>query len=425
MLIALSLLSLQEPAESAPPPPPPIPRMSAVEKVLLTVPEEYKDAMLTPAYAPDGARVAVLVQLPSDGALILSDGAASEVHDFVRAPRFSADGKHLAWAWGSRKDREHHEWELILDGKRARKADWIGAVVFAPVGDDYAVWTGKDVKVNGEGIYEGGEYTCTWGRKKADGYSEAPWQEPQWSADGKHLGFIGRKPSRSVAVLDGKEYGPYYFASGFTWSPDGKIAAWTGTKDYDEFLIFTAKKEYGQEYESVGAPTLGENGAMAYLARMRGRAVLIFLDNIVPGFYDDLGTPAVSPNGKRVVVAASNGRAEVSGGWFVDNSWMDGSENWNEDTASLAASGSKCFMVLDARKIGLDWWRVVRPNFSPDSAHVTARARSADGWQVLLDDKVSPAYDAVDTPRFSADGKSLEFGARRGRELLWVKLAVE
>ncbi|MDA1259827.1 MAG: hypothetical protein O3A20_04325 [Planctomycetota bacterium] len=426
MLAELILLAhWQESAEAAPPPPPEIARLKAIERILFTIQEEYAEAALFPAFAPDGSRAAVAVYSVAGRALILLDGEATETHHQVRIPRFSADGKHVAWAWGDRGKKDRDEWELMLDGKRVKKADWIGDPCFAPVGDDYAVWTGKDVTVDSLGGHEGGEYTCSWGNKKAGGYTEPPWREPQWSTNGKHLGSLAQKPSRFMAVVDGKEYGPYDFASGFTWSPDGKIAAWAAMEDWGEMRIFTPKKSYGDGYESVGAPALGSDGSMAYLARIRGRTALIFNATVVPGFYDGMGTPSISPDGKRVVVAANDGAEEASSDWYLDNAWMDGALGINEDEKALADAGSKCFMVVDAYKLGGDWWRVVRPFFSPDSQHVAARARSAEGWQVLLDEGVGPVYDEVHALRFSADGKLLEFGARRGRDLLWVQLPVE
>jgi hypothetical protein len=433
MLASLILLLAQEV-----PVPPPVPtaepaaaaapaRLAAVERVLLTVPEDYAAATLIPAFAPDGARVAVAVYDVGERSLLLVDGVPTEPRHWVRPPRFSADGKHLALVWGERVKADREEWELILDGKRVRQADWIGDPTFAPVGDDYAVWIGDDVRVDADGQHTGGEYTCNWGRKKAAGYSYPPWQDPQWSADGRHLGFIGQKPSRSMAVCDGKEFGPFDWAAGFTWSPDGKTAAWTGMKDWGDSLIYVGKKSFGEEYENVGAPALGADGAMAYLATVRGRAALIFNENIVPGFYDDMGTPAISPDGKRVAVAANLGRKEESFGWYVDNNWMDGAldEDAKEIEKATFEAGSKCFLLIDGHRVGSDWWRVVRPFFSPDSRHVAARARSEEGWQVLLDGGASPAYEEVFAPRFSADGARLEFGARRGRDLLWVALTVE
>jgi hypothetical protein len=422
MLEVLTLVrALQEPETTTPPLPP----LVTVERSLLTVPEEYKEGTLRPSFAPNGTRVALAVDGKDGRGIILADGVASEPHDFVNTPQFSADGKHLAWVWGNLTEKDREEWELFLDGKRVKKADWIGNLVFAPVGDDYAYWSGEDVRRDNDWYSERGEYTCTWGKKKADGFSRPPWQDPIWSADGKHLGFVGSKPSRTMVVVDGKEFGPYSFASGFTWSPDGKTAAWSAMEGWERTLIYTGKKSFGKEHESVGTPALGADGAMAYLATVRGRATLVFRDLIVPGAYDDLGTPAISPDGKRVVVAANNGRPQEAGGWYVDNAWMDGALNWQEDEAALAAAGSACFMVLDGKKIGGDWWRVVRPFFSPDSRRVAARARSAAGWHVLLDDRASAAYDDVQRLRFSSDGKLLEFGARRGMELLWVQIAVD
>ena len=49
-----------------------------------------------------------------------------------------------------------------------------------------------------------------------------------------------------MAVCDGKEFGPFDWAAGFTWSPDGKTAAWAGMKDWGETLIYVGKKSFGE-----------------------------------------------------------------------------------------------------------------------------------------------------------------------------------
>ena len=76
---------------------------------------------------------------------------------------------------------------------------------------------------------------------------------------------------------------------------------------------------------------------------------------------------------------------------------------------------------MDGKRLGAEWERVVRPFFSPDGRRVAARVHAADGWRLQLDDRATPAYDEVLDPRFAADG-ALEFGARRGRTLLLVRV---
>ena len=145
----------------------------------------------------------------------------------------------------------------------------------------------------------------------------------------------------------------------------------------------------------------------------------------MPGFYDDLGTPAVSPDGAHVVVSAQKGGKEEDGDWFVDNSWMDGGVDEARDAVAAAENGRRCLLLRDGLPLGGEWRRIVRPFFSPEGGHLAARAQSAEGWHLLLDEHASPGYEEIFEPRFSADEKSLSFGARRGRELMMVKIVVE
>jgi hypothetical protein len=64
---------------------------------------------------------------------------------------------------------------------------------------------------------------------------------------------------------------------------------------------------------------------------------------------------------------------------------------------------------------------VIAPMFSHDSRRVAARVREKDGWRVVLDAQASAPYDEVGGLRFTADGSAVEFGARRGREVLRVR----
>ncbi len=392
-----------------------------VERLLLTVPEEYASLKVHPSFAPNGARAAVRVDLEDGRSLIVLDGTISAPHAYVSAPVFSDDGAHVAWAWGDRKGKDREEWEILVNGKRLKKWDWVGPIVFQPGGSEVAYFAANDIKLGREGYYEGGDYACVWGKKKEDGFSDAGWQAPQWTADGKKIAFLASKPGGAIVHVDGKNFGPFPWASGLTWSADGKDAAWGCVDSSFKSRIWIGKKSFGEGYDAVGAPALGPGGALAYLASVRGKFALVFRDELMPGTYDDLGTPCISPDGKRVAVAANQGRKQEEYGMsWVAPAWMDGAEVWREaeDDASV------CFLVADGKKVGADWQRVVLPFFSPDSRHVAARVRGADGWHLVVDERASPVYDAVGSPRFAPDGAAIEFGARRGREVLWVRWPV-
>ncbi|MDA1260416.1 MAG: hypothetical protein O3A20_07310 [Planctomycetota bacterium] len=407
------------------------------ERVLLEVPEAASASVQGCAVSPTGDRAICVLGFSDDLAALYGHGigenevGTSDRHRYVSTPQFSEDGAHLAWSWGDPKGKKTEEWEIWLDGKRLKTWDWIGSWSFSSRGE-LAYQAADGLEISKEAWYQGGDYYVVRGKKKSSKYSNFGPTTPLWSPDGKKLAFHASKPSGSHVVVDGKEFGPYSWVQSICWMDDGKNLVWSAMNSEGKTHIIAGKQEYGGERESVGAPASG-GGSLAYLYASNNRRGLIFRDAVVPGLYDDLGTPAVSPDGAHVAVAAARGREAVEAGWImVDPSWMDGAMTRNEvneeasesgETQGAEASASKqgCYLLVDGKRVGEEWLRVVRPFFSPDSQHVAVRVLSRDGWHVQRDGRATAAYDEVVAPRFTADG-ALEFGARRGRTILFARV---
>ena len=409
------------------------------ERVILELPPDLPGQPRAFAIATGGARAVGVLSMESGDSVLYQHGPDPEVvaisppHRFLSTPRFSADGAQLAWVWGDPKGKDREEWEIWLDGKLLKKWDWIGAFTFSSQGE-LAYQAADGLKLDANGWYRGGDYYVVRGKKKSAKYSDFGPTRPWWSPDGKRLAFHGAKSNGSHVIVDGKEFGPYSWVQGFCWLDD-KTAAWSALDSSGKARIIVGKRELGEERESVGAPAAG-GGALAYLYASRNRRGLIFRDEVVPGLYDDLGTPAVSPDGAHVVVAAAKHRQAIEAGWImVDPSWMDGAITWEESesertpepegaaAAGQTPAGPLCFLLLDGKPLGAEWMRAVQPFFSPDGKRVAARVRSKEGWHLQLDARATAAYDEVADPRFAADG-TLEFGARRGRSILLVRVPV-
>lgn len=420
--------------------------LTVEERLLFAIPDQLSFASIHAVFASSGDR-AVCVLGREDGlsqyyGLGFGEAAlgASAPHRFVAVPAFAPDGS-LAWAWGDEADRDAQTWELWQDGKKLKSWDWIGALAFSSAGE-LAYQAGEDVRLTADLWDERGDFYMIRGKKKSAKYRFSWMGAPAWSPDGKRLAFVAAKPNGSVVVVDGKESDAFQWVQGLRWSADSKEVVFAATDDEGRSRIVRGKKEYGLEREAVGAPATG-GGALAYLYASKGRRGVVFRDEALPGLYDALGTPAVSADGMRIAVAAARDLGRADNGWvFVDPSWMDGTMTAEEAAAAVAAPdaapaatpddapqaaasrGPKCFLVVDGRPRPGEWLRVMRPSFSPDGARLAARVRDCEGWHLLLDERVTGAYEQISEPRFAADG-ALLFGARRGRELLAVRIPAQ
>ena len=90
----------------------------------------------------------------------------------------------------------------------------------------------------------------------------------------------------------------------------------------------------------------------------------------------------------------------------------------------MSEQGGERFVLLedvDRREPvkGPAWLEIRDLTFSPDGEHLAYAARSADGWQVVLDHEAGPVHDEVGSPRFGNDPTFLGYGSRDGAELWW------
>jgi hypothetical protein len=79
--------------------------------------------------------------------------------------------------------------------------------------------------------------------------------------------------------------------------------------------------------------------------------------------------------------------------------------------------------MLDGRK-GEEFDGLGQPVFSPNGkrlAHIVVRRGK---FAILVDNKIAPDFDGVGPPNFSPDSATVEFGARKGRKLLWAKITL-
>ena len=92
--------------------------------------------------------------------------------------------------------------------------------------------------------------------------------------------------------------------------------------------------------------------------------------------------------------------------------------------AYVARRGDRWFVVANGKE-GPAFDRVVSPGFSPDGKVLVYRARQ-DGKRFVVQADANgrtirqhPAYEQVFPVRFTADGKSVAYGVKDGRQLAW------
>lgn len=483
LLLPLLLIPAQE---IAPEPVEEVKTPTPEEKLLYTVPADYPDDRLSSFVAPGGERFVVHIS-GDDGTTVILDGEAVGRHAFVNGPAWGE--KTVAWTWGDPDGRRSESWTLWQDGKDSRDAEWMGPVEMD--GKTPVYWAGDGVKLDGDGVYSGGDYKVYRGKKGAkEEYKEAGmFGAPLVLPKGK-TAYVGRAAKGYQVVFGKKEFGNYLWVSGMVVSADGGRAAWAGfgsqalaeKKDplaglgkgggFGLSLIFTygskadGKKKpagHGGAYRSLAAPALGgpKGAHLGYLARRPEGGILVVKDDVeLPGSWGAVGTPVFSPDGSQLAFTVNQGAASAGmGPGSINPGEMDGFDfgpmpefgrdlfgggasrgaggravppdseedqepDAEEEEAMTASSGGgECHLVVDGEIQTEGFKMAIRPVWSPLGTRVVCRVQTAEGQAVAGRGFVGPSYDQIGSPLF-LDEDRIAFGARRGREVLWVVLEI-
>lgn len=292
------------------------------------------------------------------------------------------------------------------------------------------------------GVMGGGGITMVVDEKKGELYEGIAENSIRFSPDGKHLAYVGTRPTghylvfdgkpyeyhgvaaqgvvfapgdrygwvavrdrAQIAVIDGVESPPYtgVAPAGILFSPDGKRTAYAATSGEKSLVVLDG--EEGELFDQVGGLQFSVDGRFAlYVGQRAGKSYAV-VNTAAYGPYDSIRStngqlPTEDKLPQLFEISADGSRfgfiASRDGEWFVN---VDGKEDGPfKGCAGLA--------------------------ISPEGSRVAYLATRGEGWLLVVDGQEQPGL-TVKTLSFSADGKHLGSVIRKGNQFVAVIDGVE
>jgi hypothetical protein len=188
----------------------------------------------------------------------------------------------------------------------------------------------------------------------------------------------------------------------------------------------------GPVFADTGVPVLSADGSVvAYRAAgTDGLWFMIVNGRRVPGSFELVTDPAVSRDGRVIAFAAEGDRNLL----FVGEKTIElpkypssvflshDGKSWGYVTRSTVVTQS---IVVTERGSSEPFDVILGPEFSFDGRIVAFGGRQGDKWFVIVGNRKIEAPGLVGDPIWSADGKTVGYGALLGRELWWKVISVD
>lgn len=213
---------------------------------------------------------------------------------------------------------------------------------------------------------------------KAMGPSYLVAEELSWSPDGVHLMYQGGSPNGTFAVMDGQEFGGYTWIKEFQWSPDGKRYAFQAAGSTGLVIMVDGKEQPNTRGVVDGSIVFspdskhiaygGHPGVSVFQPMVDGVAKPHNLQNFSTRNNPPILFPILSwsPDGNHIAYVAFNMDPMPKGGVFVDGTL------WPGPSAGFQF-----------------------PSWSPNSKHFATAVWTGRGFQMLVDGKLSPAWEDI------------------------------
>jgi len=408
-------------------------RIPLEEKLLATIPKEYKEpgdyeqiypgnaaawAVFSgvgfgrpgrgwePVFSPDYSRFAYRAKMGKKEFIVIGETKGPEF-DEVRYAVFSPDGSKIAYAAKLNK-----KWFIVSGDEKSPEYDRVGPPVFSADGSRLA-YSAESAKK---------EFIVVDGQKGPEFYAVS---SPTFSPDGKTVAFVtsdvasqGKKLISSLYV-GGKKLAEHPTIGDVTFAPDGKVAYVAGDVLENMYMVVGDKKE--REFDAVFAPTFSRDGRkVAYLALKKStlkRRLFVVSGDYRGPEYSDMSPPIFTPDGNKVAYIAGQPTMSRSGKFFI----FIGDKQ--TETKCLAREDYNIILFT-----GID----ERPKMlaiSPDGSKTACKSADVGfnsvKWQIEVSNYLGPKFDDVGRPIFSNDGSKVAYWARKGRELWWKVMEVQ
>lgn len=380
-------------------------------------------------FSARGGGVAFVVE-DDDGFRVVHNGSTGKRYAAVGEIALSADGRRCAYG-----ALVGGKWHMVVDGKEGEGFGTVKSPVFSADGSRVAYQA-----------MAGERWHLVVGSTVNAG-TRTRYLKHAFSSDASRIAFVGDLDDQGLGrlvVSDStfeKETVVGERVSGMLSNAGGSRVAAIGAYDGRGRVLSVRfdrpdRVEEGALYDGVDSLAFGPDGvSLAYLGERSGRTFVVMGDREEPLPLGAmvLGSLVIRPDGKGVgaLVAVAAGavmrefftRAGDPGKAYAVAEGLVYSDD-GRSHAFAASRGASWFVVVDGKE-GPEFDRVVTPAFSPGGREVVYRARR-DGKRFVvvadLDGKTireHSAHEQVFPVLFTTDGRSVAYGIKEGRQLIW------
>lgn len=375
-------------------------------------PDVYPDTITV---SPDGKRVAYAA-IRGDNTIVVVDGVAGNKHDLVGYYRlsFSPDSKRLAY---SAPAVDSNEYCIVVDGVEGQKYGWVGRPRFSSDGKHiaYAAYGRDGTAIVTDGV-EGKQYDRTgW---------------PRFSPDGKRLAYAAQSDGKWMMVVNGVEGRKYDDVGRSRFSPDSKRLAYPASRG-DKAIMVVDGVEIAKGFDEVEVRCFSPDSKRFAYAGRRGDSWSLVVDGVEGEGYEWIGHVDFSPDSRRVgYLAQPEGE-----GWRLVLDGVEGEaydlipyfcfNSTGERTAHQVDREDSQFVVVDGVE-GKTYKEVGRVYFTSDGKQVVYSAKLHGKWIIVVGEEEVREYDFLlqrgeihfDAPR------QLRFAAVRNGAILRVEIEI-